>query len=178
MDDKDQKVVLPIHWSDKSIPESEHKSIEVLQAPSDPAKIMRMADEVGGEGWFHFEHFYLGFDAIFSVCKIIELVIVSGQPLSRLVADCQDLFLLEDKIKCPWQRIGGVLRHAAERLPAENVSLVDGVKYTAEEGWFLLLPGADEPTIRIYAEGDKNTTAKKLLKMGKDLVTGALKEVE
>nr|VFJ57593.1 MAG: mannose-1-phosphate guanylyltransferase / phosphomannomutase [Candidatus Kentron sp. DK] len=176
--DEDRKVVLPIHWSRKSIPAREDKKIEILDAPSDPSKIMKMTNEIGEEGWFHFEHFYLGFDAIFSVCKIIELLIASQQPLSKLVADCQDLFLLEDTVKCPWQSMGSVLRYAAEKLPAEDISLMDGVKYTTEEGWFLLLPGTDEPVIRIYAEGDKNTSAKKLLKMGKELVASALKVSE
>ncbi|VFM95865.1 MAG: mannose-1-phosphate guanylyltransferase / phosphomannomutase [Candidatus Kentron sp. G] len=175
MQDKDRKVVRPIYWSGKSVPGQTGNKIEILEAPSDPAKIMAMINEISEEGWSHFEHFYLGFDALFSVCKIIELLIVSQQPLSKLVEDCQDLFLLEDKVKCPWQQMGSIFRHAAEKLPRENISLMDGVKYVTEEGWFLLLPGTDEPNIRIYAEGDKNTSAKKFLKMGKDLVTSALK---
>ncbi len=56
------------------------------------------------------------------------------------------------------------------RSPLKRVDTYDGVKFTSEDGSWLMLRGSGtEPILRIYAESTSEANAQKLLKVGVQL---------
>ena len=53
------------------------------------------------------------------------------------------------------------------RSPLKRVDTYDGVKFTSEDGSWLMLRGSGtEPILRIYAESSSDANVQKLLKAG------------
>lgn len=56
-------------------------------------------------------------------------------------------------VPCAWEAKGRVMRRLLEQHQDEAVELIDGLRIQRPDGWVLVLPDAEEPVYRIYAEG-------------------------
>jgi mannose-1-phosphate guanylyltransferase/phosphomannomutase len=101
-----------------------------------------------------FPGFLPAYDAIASLCKLLELLADVDQPLSELVAALPRPTLIHRQLQCPWALKGTVMRVLNERYADEDVDVTDGIKIFDERGWVQVLPDGDEPLIHLYAEGD------------------------
>ncbi|MDO8736460.1 MAG: hypothetical protein Q7K29_05185, partial [Thermoleophilia bacterium] len=111
------------------------------------------AGAVGGD--YIFPGFLPAHDALMSMGKVLELLAVSGKPLSELVAQIPDTTLIRETKNCPWSLKGVAMREISESIgDDEDVSRLDGIKVFHENGWAQVLPSPDEPLFEIYAEGD------------------------
>ena len=104
-------------------------------------------------GGYVFPGFLPAYDAIASLCKLLELLAPVEQPLSELVAALPRPTLIHRQLQCPWALKGTVMRVLNERFADANVDLRDGIKIFDERGWVQVLPDADEPLVHLYAEG-------------------------
>jgi mannose-1-phosphate guanylyltransferase/phosphomannomutase len=53
-----------------------------------------------------------------------------------------------------WSRKGAVMREMVERAKGREVTLIDGVRVDhGDEGWALVLPDPDDPTVDVITEG-------------------------
>src|SRR5207253_9050801 len=93
------------------------------------------------------------YDAVASLCKLLELLAPVERPLSELVAELPASTLVHRQVPCPWALKGTVMRVMTERLREREVDLLDGIKVFDERGGAQLLPDPDEPLVHIYAEG-------------------------
>jgi mannose-1-phosphate guanylyltransferase/phosphomannomutase len=100
-----------------------------------------------------FPDFLPAYDAVASLCKLLELLSPQDRPLSELVAELPAPTLVHRDVPCSWALKGTVMRVLNERFAGANVDLVDGLKVFDERGWAQVLPDPDEPIIHIYAEG-------------------------
>ena len=105
-------------------------------------------------GGYVFPHFLPAYDAIASLCKLLELLAPIGRPVSALVAELPRPTLIHRQLQCPWALKGSVMRVLNERFADGNVDLRDGIKIFDERGWVQVLPDADEPLVHLYAEGE------------------------
>jgi len=105
-------------------------------------------------GGYVFPEFLPAYDAITSLCKLLELLAGVDRPLSQLVADLPRSTLVHRQIACPWSKKGLVMRLLNERFQGREVDLLDGIKVFEERGWAQVLPDPDEPLIHLYAEGE------------------------
>ena len=55
------------------------------------------------------------------------------------------------------------MREIVERSKGEELVLVDGVKIVRPEGWVLVLPDPELPSTHVWAEGDTEREARRLV---------------
>jgi mannose-1-phosphate guanylyltransferase/phosphomannomutase len=133
--------------------------LEVVRTPASLAELTKaaagdgvvFAGAVGGG--YVFPEFLPAYDAVASLCKLLELLAPVRTPLSELVAELPASTLVHRQVPCPWALKGMVMRVLTERLRDREVDLLDGIKVFDERGWAQMLPDPDEPLIHVYAEG-------------------------
>jgi mannose-1-phosphate guanylyltransferase/phosphomannomutase len=133
--------------------------LEVVRTPASLAELTKaaagdgvvFAGAVGGG--YVFPEFLPAYDAVASLCKLLELLAPVGTPISELVAELPASTLVHRQVPCPWALKGMVMRVLTERLRDREVDLLDGIKVFDERGWAQMLPDPDEPLIHVYAEG-------------------------
>ena len=111
----------------------------------------------GGQGGYIFPTFLPSMDALMAFGKVLELLADSGSPLSELAREVPPAHVAHEMVACSWHIKGAVMRLMIEQLKVElrpeQVSLVDGIKITMEDGaWVQILPDADDPFFHLYAE--------------------------
>jgi mannose-1-phosphate guanylyltransferase/phosphomannomutase len=133
--------------------------LEVVRTPASLGELTKVAatDDVifAGAlgGGYVFPEFLPAYDAMASLCKLLELLAPVSRPLSALVAELPVSTLVHRQLPCPWAQKGLVMRVLTERLKDRKLDLLDGIKLHDRRGWAQVLPDPDEPLIHIYAEG-------------------------
>jgi mannose-1-phosphate guanylyltransferase / phosphomannomutase len=142
--------------------------LEVVRTPASLADLTRAAAEQGVifagavGGGYVFPEFLPAYDAVASLCKLLELLAPSERPLSELVSDLPAPTLVHDELPCPWAMKGLVMRVLTERLRDREVDTLDGLKVFDERGWAQVLPDPDEPIVHLYAEGKTPAASREL----------------
>ena len=121
---------------------------------------MIFAGAVGGG--YVFPEFLPAYDAIASLCKLLELLAPVRRPLSELVSELPASTLVHRQVPCPWSLKGVVMRVLTERLRDRDLNLLDGIKVFDKRGWAQILPDPDEPLVHIYAEGRSDEESQQL----------------
>jgi mannose-1-phosphate guanylyltransferase / phosphomannomutase len=159
--------------------------LDVVRTPASLAGLTEAAASDGvifagaPGGGFVFPGFLPAYDAIASLCKLLELLAtVEEQPLSRLVAQLPRPTLIHRQVQCPWALKGTVMRILNERYADANVDVTDGIKIFDDRGWVQVLPDADEPVIHLYAEGDTTADSEDLESELRTLVTDLIEREE
>ncbi|MGN6431924.1 MAG: sugar phosphate nucleotidyltransferase [Gaiellaceae bacterium] len=133
--------------------------LEVVRTPANLADLTQRAAEDGVVfagalgGGYVFPEFLPAYDAVASLCNLLELLAPTNQPISELVGDLPLSTLVHRQIPCPWAMKGLVMRVLSERLRDRELDLTDGIKVFEKRGWAQVLPDPDEPVVHIYAEG-------------------------
>jgi mannose-1-phosphate guanylyltransferase/phosphomannomutase len=142
--------------------------LEIVRTPASLGELTKAAAEDGVifagavGGGYVFPEFMPAYDAIASLCKLLELLAPVRKPLSELVAELPASTLLHRQLPCPWALKGVVMRVLTERLRDRDLDLLDGIKVFDERGWAQILPDPDEPLVHIYAEGQTEEDSKAL----------------
>ncbi len=133
--------------------------LEVVRTPASLADLTKAAAEDGVifagavGGGYVFPEFIPAYDAVASLCKLLELLAPVRRPISELVADLPAPTLVHRQLHCPFALKGLVMRVLTERLRGRKLDLMDGVKVFERRGWAQVLPDPDEPLLHLYAEG-------------------------
>ena len=133
--------------------------LEVIRTPASLAELTKAAAEDGVifagavGGGYVFPEFMPAYDAVASLCKLLELLAPMDRPLSELVSELPASTLVHRQLPCPWSLKGTVMRVLTERLRDRKLDLLDGIKVIERDGWAQVLPDPDEPVVHIYAEG-------------------------
>ncbi|MES1227400.1 MAG: hypothetical protein ABUL72_01945, partial [Armatimonadota bacterium] len=107
-------------------------------------------DEQGG---FIFPALHAGFDAMFALVNLAQMLKKSGYKLSDIVHSLPQFHLAYGKVDCPWETKGKVMRRLTESQPPDaRVDLVDGIKVYDNDSWVLVLPDSFEPVFHVIAE--------------------------
>ena len=142
--------------------------LEVIRTPASLAELTKAAAEDGVifagavGGGYVFPEFLPAYDAVASLCKLLELLAPETRPLSELVSELPASTLVHRQIPCPWSMKGTVMRVLTERLRNRKLDLLDGIKVIDRRGWAQVLPDPDEPVVHIYAEGKTEETSAEL----------------
>src|SRR5579884_3664126 len=116
------------------------------------AKMKQERAELAGEmsGHMFFADRYYGYDdALYSACRLIEIVAASGQPLSAQLAGVpKTVSTPEIRVDCPDEEKFQVVARVAERMrAAHQVIEIDGVRVLFEHGWGLLRASNTQPVL-------------------------------
>jgi len=116
------------------------------------AKMKEEHAELAGEmsGHMFFGDRYRGFDdALYAVCRLIEIVAKSGRPLSAQVEGLPKMVSTpEIRIDCPDEMKFDLVRRVAEHFKAKYKTIdIDGVRVIFPEGWGLLRASNTQPVL-------------------------------
>jgi mannose-1-phosphate guanylyltransferase/phosphomannomutase len=106
--------------------------------------------------------FFLHFDALAALGRVLEFMARQGAALSELVAEIPGFFVHRREVAVPWETKGRVIRQLIQDPPAGELELLDGVKVYHPDGWALILPDPDEPVCRVFSEASSMEIAESL----------------
>ncbi len=115
------------------------------------------------EGGFIWPSFLPAYDAAATLVHLLDLLAAVNRPLSALVAEVPEPHVAHEAVPTPWERKGAVMRGVMERNKGEEVVLVDGVKIIYPDGWALVLPDPESPITHVWAEGETDADARRLV---------------
>ncbi|MBW4494563.1 MAG: mannose-1-phosphate guanyltransferase [Oscillatoria princeps RMCB-10] len=156
-------VVVPVHASSAVEQIARRHDGRVIRTKANPTALMEASHThanvvLGGSGemGFIFPQLHPGFDAMFCIAKIIEMLTLQERSLAQLRADLPRVSHRTHTLRCPWTVKGSLMRHLVETHPADNLELVDGVKIfdRRSDSWVLILPDAGEPLVHIFANSN------------------------
>ena len=115
---------------------------------------------------FIFPQLHPGFDAMFSIAKLIEMLTIQERSLAQIRTDLPRVFHKSYTMRCPWTVKGALMRHLVESHASDNLELIDGVKIIdpLRDNWVLILPDAGEPLVHIFANSDDRDWVDRSLK--------------
>ena len=156
---REGRIAVPITATDRVDELVAGSALEVVRTQHSLGDLTRAATEddvvlaAAPTGGFVFPDVVPGYDAVTTLCKLLELLARQEAPLSELVADLPRPTLVHRELHCPWSRKGLVMRLVNEHLADRRLDLMDGVKAYDDRGWVQILPDPDEPLVHLYAEG-------------------------
>ena len=164
-------VVVPVNASSVVEQIARRHDGKVIRTKANPTALMEACHTnanvvLGGSGemGFIFPQLHPGFDAMFCIAKLIELLSIqqresfgnAPRTLGQLRAELPRVSHRNLTVRCPWAVKGSLMRHLVESHPAENLDLTDGVKIfnSLHDSWVLVLPDAGEPLVHLYADSN------------------------
>jgi mannose-1-phosphate guanylyltransferase / phosphomannomutase len=157
-------VVVPVHASSAVEQIARRHDGKVIRTKANPTALMETCQKnshnvvLGGSGdiGFIFPELHPGFDAMFCIGKLIEMLTIQERSLAAVRADLPRVVHKSYSIRCPWTIKGALMRYLVETHPAQNLELIDGVKICQpyDDSWILLLQDASEPIVHLYVNSN------------------------
>jgi mannose-1-phosphate guanylyltransferase / phosphomannomutase len=166
-------VVVPVHASSAVEQIARRHDGKIKRTKVNPTALMEASQTIpnvvlGGSGdmGFIFPHLHPGFDAMFSIAKLLEMLTIQERSLAQVRAELPKICHKSSTVRCPWKIKGTLMRYLIESHPSENLELIDGVKIISHhnDNWVLILPDAGEPLIHLYANSEDREWVERSLK--------------
>jgi phosphoglucosamine mutase len=149
------------------------------------AEAMKRCDAVfGGEpcgAWIH-PRFHFCPDGIVSSVLLLKALEDEDRKLSEFVSEVPRYHTVRENVACRnyvkhevMEKVEGGLRAVFPSF--RQVSMVDGVRLSLEDGWILVRASGTEPFIRLTVEGQSLKAAEGIMEKGVVLVRGFVGEV-
>ena len=161
-------VVVPVNASSAIEQIARRHDGKVIRTKANPTSLMETCHAnanvvLGGSGemGFIFPQLHPGFDAMFCIGKLIEMLSMQhrdrfngARTLGQIRSELPRVSHRYLSVRCPWAVKGALMRHLVETNPIENLDLTDGVKIfnLHHDSWVLILPDAGEPLVHLYAD--------------------------
>jgi mannose-1-phosphate guanylyltransferase/phosphomannomutase len=121
-----------------------------------------------GEMGFIFPQLHPGFDAMFCVGKLIEMLSLQGRSLSQICSELPRAYHRTFTFHCPQTLHLSLMRSLVETYTENTLELIYGVKIVSHqsEQWVLILPDEEEnqPLVHIFANGNDRLWMDKIIK--------------
>lgn len=156
-------VVVPVNASSAVEQIARRHDGKVIRTKANPTALMEACHTntnvvLGGSGemGFIFPQLHPGFDAMFCIAKLMEMLTIQERSLGQIRPDLPRVCHRALTVRCPWTVKGALMRRLVETHPAESIELIDGVKIFSpdRESWVLVLPDAGEPLVHLFADSD------------------------
>jgi mannose-1-phosphate guanylyltransferase/phosphomannomutase len=156
-------IVVPVHASSAVEQIARRHDGRVIRTKANPTALMEACQinpnvVLGGsaEMGFIFPQLHPGFDAMFCIAKLIEILTIQERSLGQIRADLPRVCHKSHTVRCPWTAKGALMRYLVETHPLDRLELIDGVKICGyyNDSWVLILPDAGEPLVHIFANSN------------------------
>jgi mannose-1-phosphate guanylyltransferase/phosphomannomutase len=128
---------------------------------------------------FIFPELHPGFDAMFAVGKLIEMVTLQQRSLQQVRQELPASYYRHLAVRCSWAAKGAVMRQLVEDNDSKKIELIDGVKiYYGDDEWVLVLPDAGDPFVHIYVNASSKRQTDELLRKYKEKVSAISRDTE
>ncbi|MBE9094732.1 mannose-1-phosphate guanyltransferase [Tychonema sp. LEGE 07203] len=160
---------------------------KVIRTKANPTALMEAANRnpnvvLGGSGsmGFIFPQLHPGFDGMFCIAKVIEMMTIQERSLGQIKAELPRVTHRSYSVRCPWTVKGSLMRYLVETHSPDRLELVDGVKIFnySDDNWVLVLPDASEPTVHIFANSEDRDWVSETLKEYRALVNDFVTQTE
>jgi len=146
------------------------------------AKMKEEHAELAGEmsGHMFFADRYRGYDdALYSACRLIEIVARSGQPLSvQFAAIPKTVSTPEIRVDCPDELKFDLVRRVADHFKRARKTVdIDGVRVIFEDGWGLLRASNTQPVLVMRFEAANPELLQQYQSEVENVLEGAKREV-
>ena len=176
--------VATTHLLDRVAEKYGEKCIEVPVGFKHISAGMQACDAlIGGEssGGLTVRGHIFGKDGLYAASLLVEMLCVTGEPLSRLVQDIFDEFGEMHMAEYDWALTPQSKETIARRIFEERalpdferaidrVSYADGCKVYFKDGWIIVRFSGTEPRVRIFAEADTMEAARDLVRRMSDFL--------
>lgn len=178
-------VVVPVNASSAVEQIARRHDGRVIRTQANPTALMEACHEnpgvvLGGssETGFIFPQLHPGFDAMFCIAKLIEMLTLQEKSLGQIRTDMPRVYHRSQVVRCPWNMKGALMRHLVETHPSEDLELIDGVKVVnhQHDSWVLILPDAGEPLVHIFADGSDRDWVDETLREYRDSVQAFIEQ--
>ncbi|HIK35650.1 MULTISPECIES: mannose-1-phosphate guanyltransferase [unclassified Thermosynechococcus] len=165
-------VVVPVTTSSAVEAIAHQQGGQIIRSRTNPTDLMEACQHHSGvvlggsaETGFIFPKLHPGFDAMFTIATLIELLALIGKPLTVMRQELPRVHYYHRPIRCPWIAKGSLMRHLVETHPRNHLSLIDGVKIGEPntDHWVLILPDASEPLVHLYVNSPDATWSEQML---------------
>lgn len=154
-------VVVPVSASSMVELIAEKHGGKVIRTRANPTALMATCHSTEGvvlggsaEMGFIFPQLHPGFDAMFSIAKIMEWITLQKRSLSQVRSHLPRCHFRQQTVRCPWSIKGTLMRHLVESYGHERMELIDGVKiFYSDHDWVLVLPDAGDPIVHVFSNG-------------------------
>ena len=170
------KLAVPVTASRAIDQMAETYGYEVLRTKTSARGLMEAAhtDDIlfVGEtsGGYIFPEFHAAFDGMYALVKILEMLATHEVSLHKLLREIPPSILINERVSCPWENKGKVMRHLTELARDKDTVLMDGIKIYSKNNWIAALPSQDEPYFNIIAEAGTEEAARKLITKYSELI--------
>ena len=114
-------------------------------------------------GGYIFPEFHAAFDGMYALVKILEMLATHKVSLHKLIREIPPSIIIKERISCPWENKGMVMRRLSELAQGKDTVLLDGIKIFLKNNWIAALPSQDEPYFNLIAEAGTEDAARKLI---------------
>jgi mannose-1-phosphate guanylyltransferase/phosphomannomutase len=149
----------------------------VIRTKADSHTLTKIAGEssvfmaADGRGSFIFPQFQCASDGLMALAKLLEFLAAQKTTFSEVIANLPPFKVIHERVPCPWEAKGTVMRRLVERSQRDQVDTTDGVKIRLNDSeWVLVLPDPDYAQFQIYAESASQAQAIALVQKYADLV--------
>ncbi|WP_218082091.1 mannose-1-phosphate guanyltransferase [Anthocerotibacter panamensis] len=177
-------IIVPVNTSSVIEQVANRHDAQVIRTKSNPTALMEAAASTphvalagSAEMGFIFPQLHPGFDAMFTVAKLVELLTIQERTLAQVRQELPPIYHKHQAVRCSWNAKGSLMRVLVEENQRERVELIDGVKiHESETDWVLVLPDAGEPLVHIYADGTSKSKVDALSRQYRDRVNEVSRE--
>lgn len=125
-------------------------SLYALQQGAEDLGILIMAD---GTGNFIFPAFQPAVDGIMAAVRLLQYLAVRNEPMSEIVRKLPKSYVAADRVNCPAEAKGLVMRKLNEEYAGCDIDVTDGIKlFLTPAEWIHIAPDADYPYFSLTAE--------------------------
>jgi len=172
-------VIVPIHASSAVEQVARRHDSKVIRTKANPTALMEASQKnanvvLGGsaETGFIFPQLHPGFDSMFCIAKLIEMLTIQERSLATVRAGLPRVTYKTCTVRCPWTVKGALMRYLVETHPAKNLELIDGVKISQpyDDNWLLVLPDASEPLVNLYVNSNNRDWVDETLRLYRNRV--------
>ncbi|NER00041.1 MAG: NTP transferase domain-containing protein [Cyanothece sp. SIO2G6] len=181
-------IVVPVNASGAVEQIARRHDAAIIRTKANPTALMeavhRNANVVlGGSGdiGFIFPELHPGFDAMFCIAKLIELLTIQERSLGQLRSELPNVTHRKITVRCPWMVKGALMRYMVETHVDQVLDLTDGVKIIDpmdSDRWVLVLPDAGEPIVHLYANSGDREWVDNELKKYRNIVHDVVEQEE
>lgn len=120
---------------------------------------------IGGEGNGGVIYPRINFarDSLVGMALVLHLLAATGQTVTQLLDTLPRYHMIKEKLVCPSDKIGPLLRTLRREYEGHELDTRDGVKVIFPDGWLLVRGSNTEPIIRLVAEAPTEGRARDML---------------
>jgi mannose-1-phosphate guanylyltransferase / phosphomannomutase len=132
---------------------------KIVRTKVDTQALMQVAQQgdiilaANGMGSFVLPEFQPSIDGLMALAKLLELLAAQHMTLQEVVDDLPAYHLAQQRVLCPWDIKGKVMRLLNQKYENSNIDTIDGLKICLKNSeWVLILPDPDRPYFQVVAE--------------------------